>query len=336
MTSNLSQGEILIYQTEKGDTKVDVFFEDGTVWLSQKQIALLYSTTPQNVTMHIKNIIKDGELLLESTCKKSLQVQYESTRVVKRKILIYNLDMILAVGYRIRSSVGNQFRSWASSILKEYMQKGFAMNDDRLKNPQRFGQDYFDELLERIRDIRSSEKRFYEKVKAIYALSVDYDSHADSTKKFFANVQNKMIYAVTGLTAAELITKRASAEKDNMGLTNFVGAVVRSKDIAVSKNYLDQKELTALNRIVSMFLDFAEDKADNNEVMTMADWRKTLDGFLTFAGRKVLQGSGTVSHDQMEKYVRAEFKKYTFRRLNMPSDNSDIGLEIPDEQKINK
>jgi len=331
MAGSLNQGEILIYQTEKGDTKVDVFLADETVWMTRNNIAALYSTTPQNISRHIKNIYEENELDETATRKQNFLVQYEGTREVTRKTNIYNIDMILAIGYRVRSSVGNQFRRWASSILSEYMKKGFAMNDDRLKNPKRFGQDYFDELLERIRDIRSSEKRFYEKVKEIYALSVDYDSKAETTKKFFATVQNKMIYAVTGMTAAELIKDRASAEKDNMGLTSFEGAVVRSKDITISKNYLNEKELTNLNRIVSMFLDFAEDKAESNTVMTMTDWSKTLDGFLTFAGRKILQGFGSISREDMERYVKDEFRKYNYRRLHMPDDSQEIILDIPDE-----
>jgi hypothetical protein len=215
----LQKGEILMYQTENGQTKIDVYFNDGMVWLSHALIAELYQTSPQNIIMHTKNIYKEGELDESATCKKYLQVQNEGGRSVKREIKFFNLDMILAVGYRVRSHRGIQFRNWATEILSEYMQKGFVINDARLKNPKLFGDDYFDELIERIRDIRASEKRFYQKIRDIYALSVDYDSKLESTKDFFASAQNKLHYAVHGQTAAELIVSRADSKKENMGLT---------------------------------------------------------------------------------------------------------------------
>lgn len=320
MNDKPSQGDILIYQNEKGDTKVDVYYINDTVWMTQKQIAALYDKTVPAINMHIRNILADEELTEKSTIKEYLIVQSEGTRAISRKTNLYNLDMILAIGYRVRSSVGNQFRNWASSILKEYMKKGFAMNDERLKNPERFGQDYFDELLERIHDIRASEKRFYQKVRDIYALAVDYNKDAAETKNFFANVQNKLLYSVTGMTAAELIVHRASADKDNMGLTSFKGAVVRKADIEIAKNYLQEDELSNLNRIVTMFLDFAEEKAKNNQAMTMSNWRSALDGFLTFYDKKILHGQGKVSHNDMKALVHAEFKKYKYRRLNMPDE----------------
>ena len=249
------KGEILIYQSESGDTKIDVFLEDGTVWLPQASIARLYQTTPQNIIMHTRKIFSDGELDESATCKQYLQVQVEGGRTVKRNIKYYNLDMILAIGYRVRSYIGMQFRNWATSILTEYMKKGFVLNDARLKNPKQFGDDYFDELLARIRDIRASEKRFYIKVRDIYALSVDYDPKLESTKDFFATVQNKLHYAVHGMTAAELIVSRVDFEKENMGLTTYDGESVRQPDVTIAKNYLSRDELEDLNRIVTMFLD---------------------------------------------------------------------------------
>ena len=213
------QGNILIYQNEKGDTKVDAYFNDSTIWMTQKSISQLYQTSPQNVTLHIKNIYADGELYEEATCKDYLQVQSEGSRTVQRKVKIYNLDMILAIGYRVRNNIGIHFRNWSSSVLSEYMKKGFVLNDERLKNPKKFGSDYFDELLERIRDIRSSEKRVYLKVRDIFATSVDYDPHCEQADLFFKTVQNKLHYSVHGHNAPELIVERSDASKKIMGLT---------------------------------------------------------------------------------------------------------------------
>ena len=229
-------GKILIYQNEKGDTKIDVYFAEDTIWMTQRTMAELYQTTPQNITSHIKNIFDDGELEQAATCKDFLQVQNEGGREVRRERKFYNLDMILAVGYRVRSNVGVHFRRWASGVLTEYMKKGFVLNDERLRNPREFGADYFDELLERIRDIRASEKRVYQKVKEIFALSVDYDSKSRMAQDFFKSVQNKLEYAATGHTAPEIIAARADAAKDNMGLNAFEGAKVRRKDVTVAKN----------------------------------------------------------------------------------------------------
>lgn len=318
------KGEILVYQTEKGETKIDVFMEDGTVWLNQASIAQLYQTTPQNITKHIKKIYAEGELDENRTCNYYSQVQIEGGRSINRKIKFYNLEMILAIGYRVRSNVGVQFRNWTSKILKEYMQKGFVMNDERLKNPKKFGQDYFDELLERIRDIRASEKRFYQKIKDIYSLSVDYNPALESTKDFFATVQNKLLYAVTGQTAAELITERVDSSKDNMGLTAFKGAVVRKGDINISKNYLQEDEITDLNRIVTMFLDHAEDMARGKTPMTMKDWDNSLNEFLQFRRREILEGKGKVSREDMERKVLQEFATYNTRRLNTPPEDEII------------
>nr|WP_300002543.1 RhuM family protein [Tissierella sp.] len=266
------KGEILIYQTEKGETKIDVYMEEETIWLSSINIAQFYGTSPQNITMHIKKIYEEGELEEDSTSKNYLLVQNDDGREVAKSTKFYNLDMILAIGYRVRSNVGAQFRKWTSKVLKEYMQKGFVMNDERLKNPKKIGDDYFDELLERIGDIRALEKRFYRKIKDIYSLSVYYNSAMEGTKNFFATVQNKFLYAVTGQTATELISRRVDNYKDNMGLTSFKGAIVSKGDINTSKNYLYEEEIIDLNPIVTMFLDHADDMARGKTPMTMKEW----------------------------------------------------------------
>ena len=329
MLDELQKGEILIYQSESGDTKIDVYFEDGTVWLSQAVIANLYQSTPQNIIMHTRNIYMDGELNEAATCKQSLQVQIEGNRTVKRSVKFYNLDMILAIGYRVRSNQGMHFRNWATTVLTEYMKKGFALNDARLKNPKPFGDDYFEELLQRIRDIRASEKRFYQKVRDIYALSVDYNPKLESTREFFATVQNKLHYAVHGKTAAELIVSRVDSEKENMGLTTYAGSYVLQSDVTVAKNYLSRDELEDLNRIVTMFLDHAEDMARQKTPMYMKDWANSLNEFLTFRRRNILHGSGKVSNIEMERLALAEYTKFNTRRLKMPeeiseADTSDI------------
>ena len=326
------QGDILIYQNESGDTKIDVYLKEDTIWMSRVNIAQLYAMTPQNVSMHVKNIYQDEELTEAATSKEFLLVQYEGTREVSRQTKFYNLDMILAIGYRVRSSVGIQFRNWTSQILKEYMKKGFVMNDERLKNPQKFGQDYFDELLERIRDIRASEQRFYKKVQDIYALSVDYNPSLQATKEFFSTVQNKMLYAVTGKTAAEIIMERVDAQKANMGLTSFKGAKVRKADVTIAKNYLLQDEIEDLNRIVTMFLDHAEDLARHGQVMTMQDWAGSVNDFLNFRRREILQGKGRVSHDKMERKALQEYTVYHARQLNMPQQEKMVLPELPKEK----
>jgi len=330
MMDELQKGEILIYQSESGDTKIDVYLEDGTVWLSQALIAELYQTTPQNIIIHTKNIYKDGELTEAATCKQSLQVQIEGSRKVKRIVKYYNLDMILAIGYRVRSHIGMQFRNWATGVLTEYIKKGFVLNDTRLKNPKQFGDDYFDELLARIRDIRASEKRFYLKVRDIYALSIDYNPKLEMTKEFFATVQNKLHYAVHGMTAAELIVGRVDSEKTNMGLTTYSGEHVLQSDVTIAKNYLERDELEDLNRIVTMFLDHAEDMARQRIPMYMKDWVASLDEFLTFRKRNILQGSGKVSNAEMERRALAEYAKYNMRRLKTPEPEDNNGSTVDD------
>lgn len=314
---------ILIYQTEDGDTKIDVKLENGTVWMSQKAIAELYQTSSQNITIHIKNIYEESELSLHSTCKEYLQVQIEGSRKVERRVKHYNLELILAVGYRVRSHRGTQFRRWATERLNEYLVKGFTMDDERLKDMRNFGQDYFDELLQRIRDIRASEKRFYRKITDIYATSVDYDPHSGMSKEFFATVQNKLHFAIHGHTAAELIAERVSAEKDNMGMTTWKGDKVRKADITVAKNYLTDKELQSLNRIVTMYLDYAEDQAERQSPMFMKDWIDKLNSFLKFNEREILTNAGKISQEVAEKLAEAEYEKYNHRRISVDV-NSDF------------
>ncbi len=325
-SNDYPKGELLIYQTEDGRTKIDVFFEEDTIWLSQKQLSLLYQKGTNTINEHIRHIFDDGELSKEATIRKFRIVQNEGSRKVARDVEHYDLHMILAIGYRVRSHVGNQFRRWASEVLTEYMKKGFAMNDERLKDPKRFGVDYFDELLERIRDIRASEKRFYQKVKDIYTLAVDYDPNLEMTKEFFAAVQNKLHYSVHGHTAAELIAERADSSKDNMGLTCFAGNKVRKSDVTVAKNYLSEKEVAELNRIVTMFLDYAEDRAKRQIPMYMKDWIKALDGFLKFNEREILLNAGKISKEIAEAKALQHYE--LFNRQRLKKDDDDALLEI--------
>ena len=317
-------GKILIYQNEKGDTRIDVYFESDTIWMTQKAMCELYQVAKSSVSEHISNIFKDGELEPEATVRKFRTVQIEGTRQVTRERDYYNLDMILAVGYRVRSNVGIHFRRWASSVLTEYMKKGFALNDERLRNPREFGADYFDELLERIRDIRASEKRVYQKVKEIFALSVDYDSKSQVAQNFFKSVQNKLEYAATGHTAPELIVERADASKDNMGLPSFKGVKVRRGDVTVAKNYMTHEEISTLNLIVNMYLDYAELQAKGHNPMHMADWESKLGDFLRFNGREVLENFGTVKREVAEKLALKQYEQYDAnRRVLEASDDVD-------------
>jgi hypothetical protein len=302
----MAEGEIILYTTEDGVANIRLRVSDGTVWLSQAEIAELFQTTPQNVTQHIRSVYADGELVEAATCKERLQVQTEGSRSVSRITLTYNLDMILAVGFRVRSPRGSQFRRWAIERLREYLVKGFTMDDARLKDSG----DYFDELLARIRDIRSSEKMFYKAVLKIYATSTDYDPRSSVSRAFFAAVQNKMHWAVHGHTAAELIKLRADAEARNMGLTSFAGERIRLEDAGIAKNYLNEAELDALNRIVNVYLEFAELQALNRRPMTMSGWITKLDDFLKLSERDILTHAGRVSHAQAEEHARLEFEKY--------------------------
>ncbi len=302
--------EFILYRTDDGRDEIQLRAEGETVWLTQAEITTLFDTTKQNVSLHLRNIFKDGELLESSVVKDSLTTAADGKRYQTK---LFNLDAILAVGYRVRSARGSQFRRWATSILREYLIKGFAMNDERLKEPDGF--DYFDELLERIRDIRASEKRFYQKVRDIFAkTSNDYDGSDETAHTFFATIQNKMIFAVTGSTAAELIVARADPDKPNMALSSWSGDRVRKKDIVISKNYLDQDEASELNRIVTMFLDFAEDQTTRRQTISMADWVAQTDRFLDFNERPILKNAGKVSHKKMETLVNRRFESFDENR----------------------
>ena len=316
-------GKILIYQNEKGDTKIDVFFAEDTIWMSQRTMAELYQVDVRTVNEHVVDIYSDGELEEDRTIRNFRIVRKEGTRQVNREIKHYNLDMILAVGYRVRSNVGIHFRRWASGILTEYMKKGFVLNDERLRDPKEFGADYFDELLERIRDIRASEKRLYQKVKEIFALSVDYDSQSQAAQMFFKSVQNKLEYAATGHTAPEIIAARADAAKDNMGLTSFKGAKVRKTDVTVAKNYMTHEEISTLNLIVNMYLDYAELQAKQHRPMHMADWEEKLNQFLQFNGREVLQNFGKVRRSVAEALAVKEYEKYDANRRAIEAADVD-------------
>ena len=321
---------ILLYQTEDGKTRVDVRFTGTDAWLSQRDIAELYQTTPQNITLHIRNIYADGEYNPEATCKDYLQVQLEGDREVSRTIAYYNLDIIMAVGYRVRSHRGNQFRRWATEQLQEYLKKGFILDDYRFKEGKSFGREYFDELLERIRDIRSSERMFYRKITEIYSLSVDYDSKAPITQEFYATVQNKLHFAVHGKTAAELIYTRADANQPNMGLSTWKGSKIRKTDVSVAKNYLNEDELTELNRIVAMYLDYAEDQAKRQRLMHMKDWKEKLDAFLTFNQREILDNPGKVSHEVAVKLAHDQFDRYRAIQIDAEDHTEEQNKSLED------
>jgi len=315
--------EIVLYQTEDGQTRIQVRLEGGTVWLTQGLLAELFQTSPQNITLHIKEIYADGELDESPTCKDFLQVRQEGGRRVERRLKHYNLDVILAVGYRVRSHRGVQFRRWATERLREYLVKGFTMDDDRLKEGRTIGADYFDELLERIRDIRASEKRFYQKIRDIYKLAIDYDPKAEATKEFFQAVQNKLHWAITGKTAAEIITERADATRPNMGLTSWKGATVRQTDVTVAKNYLKAEEIGELNRIVVMYLDYAEDQARRRQALHMKDWREKLDAFLRFNERDILENVGKVSMEVARRLALEQYEKFNEHRLALEAAQDD-------------
>lgn len=310
-------GEIMLYQTADGRTRLDVKMENETVWLTQGQMAELFQTTPQNITLHVKAIYEEGELSEAATCKDYLQVRPEGERQVQRALKHYNLDVIISVGYRVKSHRGTQFRIWATQRLREYIIKGFTMDDERLK--QAGGGDYFDELLARIRDIRSSEKVFWRKVLDIYATSIDYDPKVDVSQKFFAIVQNKMHWAAHGHTAAEVIATRADAGKPNMGLTAWTGGKPKKADAGVAKNYLAKNELEALNLIVSLYLDFAELQAHSRKEMTMRGWISKLDDFLRLSDRQILTHAGKISHETAQTKAAVEFGKFHALELAKPS-----------------
>jgi len=307
-------GQILIYQTEGGQTKLEVRLEGETLWLTQAAMAQLYQTTIPNINIHIKNIYDEGELTQEATIKEYLIVQTEGSRQISRQIKHYNLDMIISVGYRIKSHIATHFRQWATQRLREYIVKGFVLDDERLKNPDT-PFDYFDELLRRIRDIRTSERRFYQKITDIYATSVDYDPTKDISINFFKTVQNKMHWAITGMTAAEIIQKRADAQKPNMGLTSWRGEKVRKEDVAIAKNYLKEDELAALNNLVEQYLIFAEGQAMRRIPMYMQGWIDKLNGFLKLNDRDILESVGRISHEMARELAESEYDKFNKKRI---------------------
>lgn len=318
----MSEGELILYRSPDGLTEIQLRAIDGTVWLTQAEMAELFQSSPQAITQLIKAIYAEGELTEAATCKELLQVRTEGARQVQRSLKCYRLEVILAVGYRVRSPRGTQFRQWATTALKEYLVKGFVINDARLKEPGVF--DYFDELLERIRDIRASEKRFYQKVRDVFAAtSVDYDGSSETAQLFFQTIQNKMLFAVTKRTAAELIVARADVAKPNMGLKSWKGDKVRKGDVTTAKNYLEAGEIEELNRIVTMFLDFAEDQARRRKQMHMAEWVTQTDRFLTFNERGVLTGPGRVSHQRMETLAHQAYAEFDAGRREREAIEAD-------------
>lgn len=310
----MDKGQFLLYQTPDGDSQIEVKLQNDTVWLSLDQMAELFQRNKSTISRHIKNVLEDGELQEEATIANFATVQNEGTRKVERVIAYYNLDMIISVGYRVHSYRGVQFRIWATKVLKEYIVKGFAMNDDLLKRAG--GGNYFDELLARIRDIRSSEKVFYRKVLEIYALSIDYDPRVEMTQKFFKTVQNKMHYSVHGHTAAEIIYERADAEKDFMGLTTWSGAMPTKPEAEIAKNYLTHEEIKSLNRIVSLYLDFAEMQAEEHRPMYMKDWINILDDFLRISRKDILTHAGKISAKLAKEKADQEYDKFKERTKN--------------------
>ena len=314
--------DLILYTTEDGRSQIKLRAKDQTVWLSQREMAHLFDVTTDSVGLHLKNLYEDGELNREATAEESSVVQTEGTREVQRTLTLYNLDAILTVGYRVRSPRGVQFRRWASTILKEYLLKGFAMDDERLKNPD--GRpDYFDEMLERIRDIRASEKRFYQKVRDLFALSSDYDKTDQATQTFFATVQNLLLYAVTRKTAAELITARANPDDPHFGLLHWQGAQVRRQDILIAKNYLTEDEIDTLNRLVVIFLETAELRAKGRQETRMSFWRQNVDQIITSNGFPLLSHAGSISHEQMEQQTAALYLEYDHQRKIQEAREAD-------------
>ena len=321
-----SGSELVLYQTEDAQTRIEVRLEGNTVWLTQAQMADLFQTTPQNITLHLRAIYDEGELVEEATCKDYLQVRQEGAREVQRSLRHYNLEAVLAVGYRVRSHRGTQFRRWATERLREYLVKGFVLDDERLKQGGTKNE-YFDELLQRIREIRVSERNFYRKVCDIYRTSIDYDPSAEMTQLFFQTVQNKMHWAVHGRTAAELIVERADAAKSHMGLTSWKGTKVRKPDVAIAKNYLNEEELKKLSLIVTQYLDFAELQAMERRAMYMRDWIAKLDGFLRLSDKEILEHAGRISAEEAKKKAELEFDKFDEQRRQLEDAQAGAASE---------
>lgn len=321
-------GEILLYQTEDGRTRIECRFENETLWLSQAMMADLFQVTIPTINEHLKGIYAEGELEPDPTIRRFRIVRLEGVRQVTREIEHYNLNTILAVGFRVRSHRGTQFRQWATARLQEYLLKGFVMDDERLKNPPGPGvPDYFDELLARIRDIRSSEKRMYLQIRDIFALAADYQPDAAETQQFFQIIQNKLHWAATGKTAAEIIAERADHTLPNMGLTSWKSVKVRKTDITVAKNYLNEKEIEELNRIVTMYLEFAEDQARRRQILYMRDWREKLDAFLQFNERDILTNAGKVAKEVADRLALEQYEKFTTHRLIVEAQADERAFE---------
>lgn len=314
MPDPLPTSQLLIYRSEDGRIKLDVRFEGETVWLTQPMIAQLFDTTQQNISLHLQNIYAEGELAFAATHKDFLSVRREGSRQVTRSLEYYNLDAIISVGYRVKSRTATQFRIWATQRLREFIQKGFVLDDERLKNPD-LPFDYFEELLRRIQDIRTSERRFYQKITDIYATSIDYDPTTEASLTFFKTVQNKMHWAITGQTAAEIILDRADSTRPHMGLTNWRGAKVRKEDVTIAKNYLNADELAALNNLVEQYLVFATGQAMRRIPMKMVDWISKLDGFLTINDRDILTHAGRVTHELALAHAGSEYEEFHRKRL---------------------
>lgn len=326
--------ELILYTSDDGQTRLHLRVETDTIWLSQLEIAELFQTTKQNVSLHAKNIFEDKELTVEATVKESLTVQNEGGRQVQRKLTYYNLDLILAIGYRVRSSRGVQFRQWASTHLKEFLRKGFVMDDERLKNPTAW--DYFDELLERIREIRASEKRFYQKVRDLFALSSDYQAREKDTALFFAEVQNKLLYATTGYTAAELVLKRSDPSQPNMALTSWAGSRVRKQDVIVAKNYLSNDEIDTLNRLVVIFLEQAELRLKQQKELNLDFWRNNVDKMLAFNDQPILEGTGSISRENMQRVAYERYEDFEQKRRASEARAADIEDLMEIEQLENE
>jgi len=315
------KSDLILYQTEDGQTRIEIRLQDETVWMSQKLMAELFQTSVPNINMHISNIFEEGELASDSVIKDFLTTTADGKNYQTK---FYNLDVIIAVGYRVKSNRGTQFRRWATERLHEHLVKGFTMDDKRLKEGVNIGSDYFDEMLERIRDIRSSEKRFYQKIRDIYKLAVDYDPKAEETLEFFQIVQNKLHFGISGKTAAELISERADATRPNMGLTSWRGTKVRKGDVTIAKNYLNVEEIEGLNRIVTMYLDYAEDQAKRHRQIFMRDWRKKLDAFLRFNERDILTNAGKVSKAVADQLALDQYEIFIRHRLATEAEQESL------------
>ena len=335
MVSNQNNTEIILYTTPEGNIKIDTVFQNETIWLTQKKMAELFDVNVPAISKHLSNIYIDGELQMEATVSKMETVQKEGNRQIKREREFYNLDAIIAVGYRVNSKRATQFRIWATNILKEYIIKGFAMDDDRLKQTDNWN--YFDEWLERIRGIRASEKRFYQKIRDIYATAIDYDKTSEQAQIFFKKVQNKMLWAVTGKTAAELISGRSDPDKANMGLSSWKGSVVRKQDVSIAKNYLDQEEIQDLNEIVTMYLDYAERQARQRKTVTMTQWAEKLDAFLKFNEQELLTHAGKVKAEVAKFTSETHYEEFDQKRKKkeaIEADNEDIKTLEEFERKL--